>query len=289
MTTQPNELKLADVRRRFDRAAAHFDDADFVQRASFDGLVERLQPVRIKPQRILDVGAATGRGSRQLAKLYRGSRVISLDVSARMLQLARKRKSFLSRQTELQADFMQLPLRTGSVDLVFANLVLPWVADLPTCLLEVGRVLRPGGVFAFTALGPDSLGDIRSAWAAIDDLGHVNHFPDMHDIGDALVRAGLADPVLDVDPLIVTYPNLAALYRDLTNTGARNSLSGRRKTLTGSSRFRAMEATLQRGFRDGQLPVKLELVYGHAWGSGPRPTPGEYRVDPGSIARRRSQ
>lgn len=289
MTNQRGELKVADVQRRFDRAASQFDAADFVQRASFAGLIERLAPVKINPLRILDAGAATGRGSRQLAKMYRGSRVISLDTSARMLQLARKKKPFLSKQTELQGDVMRLPLQTGSVDLVFANQLLPWVSDLPACLIEIARVLKPGGVFAFAALGPDTLQELRGAWMADEDYSHVNLFPDMHDIGDAMVRAGLADPVLDVDPLFVTYRDLATLYRDLTSNGARNSLSNRRKTLTGKSRFRAMEKALGAGFRDGQLSLKLEVVYGHAWGTGPRAGTGEFRVDPASITRRRSE
>jgi len=286
MTANRGKLKLNDIRRRFDRAALQFDAVDFVHRASFEGLSERLSPVVISPSQILDLGAATGRGSRELAKLYKRSRVLSFDLSGGMLRVARKKKPFLSKLAELQGDAMQIPLQTGSVDLVVANLLLPWVSDLPGCLAEIGRVLRKGGLFAFSTLGPDSLLELRNAWSVDEAHDHVNVFPDMHDVGDALLGAGLADPVLDVDHLAVTYRDSDSLYRDLTAAGARNSLGNRRRTLTGKARFGEMERALAAGFRGGQLPLSLELVYGHAWGTGPRPEPGEYRLDAAAITRR---
>ncbi len=276
--------RLKDVRRRFDRAAEHFGTADFVHRASCNGLIERLSPVKIKPLQILDLGAAAGAGSRQLAKTYRKSRVISCDVSGKMLRVAKRSKPFLSKLTELQGNASQLPLQTGSIDLVFANLLLPWIVDLPGCFTAIARVLKKGGLFAFATLGPNSLAEIRGAWS--DDDNHVNRFPDMHDVGDALMKTGLVDPVLDVDYLTVTYRDKEALYRDLTASGARNSLHGRRQSLTGKGRFRDMEAALTGKFREDHLPLTLELVYGHAWGGGPRPQPGEYRLEPASISRR---
>jgi malonyl-CoA O-methyltransferase len=141
-------------------------------------------------------------------------------------------------------------------------------------------------VFAFATLGPDSLSVLRKAWRSVDEQWHVNAYPDMHDIGDALLQAGLRDPVLDVDYLTVTYRDTAALYRDLTSAGARNCLSGRRKTLTGKQRFRAMERLLATQENDGVLSLRLELVYGHAWGSGARVSGHEFHVDPTQIPRR---
>lgn len=286
MTVNRGTLNPKDVRRRFDRAVLRFDEADFVHRATFAGLTERLAPVVISPSRILDLGAATGRGSRELAKTFRKSRVISYDWSGGMLRIARKKKPLLSKLAELQGDAMHLPLQTGSIDLVFANLLLPWIGDLPACVREIARVLKKGGVFAFATLGPDSLLELRSAWSADDAYDHVNSFPDMHDVGDALVKGGLADPVLDVDRLAVTYRDTSALYRDLTASGARNSLVNRRKTLTGKRRFDAVSRKLATGTEGGQVSLTLELVYGHAWGTGPRSRTGEYLVEPGEITRR---
>ncbi len=286
MTANRGTLKLEDVRRRFDRAAPHFAAADFVHRAGFDGLTERLAPLILNPAWVLDLGSASGRGSRELCKTFRKSRVISFDLSGEMLKLARNKKPFRSGLTEVQGNAMQLPFQAGSIDLVFANLLLPWIVDLQACFTEIARVLRKGGVFAFATLGPDSLGELRNAWSVDREYHHVNDFPDMHDVGDALLQASLSDPVVDVDRLAVTYRDAATLYRDLSAGGARNSLINRRKTLTGKGRFRKMEEELARSFHGGELALNLELVYGHAWGSGPRSREGEYLLDASAITRR---
>ncbi len=287
MGRPPPALIFRDVQRRFDRIAAAFDDADFIHRVTFDELLQRLSPVVIEPSHVLDLGCASDTGSKQLARRFRRSRVIGLDASFAMMQRARTRRSLLRRPAALQGDASRIPLMTGSIDLVFANMLLPWIDDYPACFAEISRVLRRDGVFAFATFGPDSLSEIREVWHAIDEDWHVNAYPDMHDIGDALVRAGLRDPVLDVDYLTVTYRDTAALYQDLTRAGARNCLRGRRRTLTGKDRFKAMDELLEARMANDVLSLKLELVYGHAWGSGPRQQDGEFRFDPSQIQRRR--
>jgi len=284
--------KLKDVQRRFDRAAANFDAASFVHLTTFDGLIERLAPVAINPALILDLGSATGRGSRQLAKTFKKSRVISLDLSAEMLLQAKRNKPWFSRLselsgvTELQGDALQIPLQNASVDLVFANQLLPWIDNLPTALAEIARVLKKGGLIAFATLGPDSFKELRNAWPDDDRDAHVNRFPDMHDVGDGLMQSGLLDPVLDVDYLTVTYADSRALYADLAACGARNTLTGRRRSLTGKQRFARMEAVLDTGREENKLPLTLELVYGHAWGNGPRSPQGEFHLDADTISLR---
>ena len=282
----PPAVVFGDVQRRFDRAAAVFDDADFIHRVTFDELLQRLSPVVIEPKHVLDLGCATGTGSKQLARRFRRGRVISLDASFAMLQQARKRRSLFRKPAVLQGDASCIPFTNGSIDLVFANMLLPWIDDHPALLSEIARILRKDGVFAFATFGPDCLSEIREAWRAIDEDWHVNAYPDMHDIGDALVRSGLRDPVLDVDYMTVTYRDTDALYRDLTRAGARNCLHGRRRTLTGKQRFKAMDDLLAARMVDDVLSLKLELVYGHAWGGGPRPPDGEFRFDSSQIRRR---
>lgn len=287
---RPGALNRRHVRRRFDNAAAGFEGADFVHRHAAAGLLERLRPMTLKVARVLDAGSAGGAASRALAKTWRKSHVVSLDLSMGMLRKARASRSRFARISELQADAAQLPLVDGSVDLVFANMLLPWSIDPAGFLNEVRRVLRKEGLFAFSALGPDSLRELRDAWAEVDADEHVNAFPDMHDIGDLVVRAGLSDPVVDVDYLTVAYRSSDALFRDLTNAGARNCLERRRRTLTGKQRFAHMRAALQSRFGDDGLPLRLELVFGHAWGSGPLPAAGtghEFRLDVADIGRRR--
>lgn len=272
-----------DVERRFARAAGNFDRADFIHRIAGDGLLERMAPMQVEPKRVLDLGAGTGTLSRRLLKVFRRSRVLSLDRSHAMLRQARKGRGYFARVSELQADAAALPLASMSVDVIVANLLLPHVPDADALFAEVARVLKAGGLFAFATLGPDSLRELREAW---DGDGHVQRFPDMHDVGDALVRAGLRDPVLDVDHISIDYRSTDRLFADLTACGARNALPGRQKSLTGKARFRRAESALAEGMREGPLRVSLELVYGHAWGGGPRPDSQEFRLDIRDIGRR---
>ncbi|MBT5218178.1 MAG: methyltransferase domain-containing protein [Woeseia sp.] len=286
MNSPPDTINHQSMQRRFARAASSFDVASFVHQQTLRALLDRLAPVVMSPALILDIGAGTGIGSRALAKHYRKSRVVSLDLSADMLALAKGNKPFFSKLSELRADANQLPISSDSVDLVFANLLLPWIDDLSICLAEISRILKKGGVFAFATLGPDSLNELRRAWATVDSDVHVRSFADMHDVGDALLQNGLADPVLDVDYLTVTYEDTISLYRDLSACGARNSLAPRRKSLTGKNRFTRMENAITKEITSNRFKMTLELVYGHAWGVGPRPKNGEFHLDANTIPRR---
>lgn len=258
------------VRAAFERAAARYDEAAVLQHEVGNRLLERLDLVRLQPERILDLGCGTGRCTVGLAKRYRKARVVAVDLAVAMLRAARARAGWFSRTRYLGADAESLPLADGSVDMIFSNLTLQWCVDLDTAFAEMRRVLRPGGLLMFTSFGPDTLNELRAAWAHADGFNHVNRFLDMHDIGDALMRAGLAEPVMDVEHLTVTYPNVLGLMHDLKTIGAHNATAGRPRGLTGRAQLRAMEQGYERFRRtDGVLPATYEVVYGHAWGARP--------------------
>ena len=278
-------LNSKHIRRRFERAAVSFDGADFVHAATRDGLLSRLAPLLVDAKTVVDLGAATGAANRSLAKRFKGAHVISIDLAHAMLARARSKKSWLSKSSFAQADASALPLPNESVDVIFSNMLLPWFDDPGPAFAEFARVLRKGGVFAFATLGPDSLLEIRRAWRQVDDGVHVNRFPDMHDLGDGLVNAGLRDPVLDVDRLSVNYTSLVRLFADLTAMGARNSLEQRASGLTGRERFAAMTQALN---DTGSVALDLELVYGHCWGAGPRNDPGNFKIDASQIPIRKT-
>ena len=283
------KLNLRDVRRRFDSAAATFDSADFVHAVTREGLFARLAPLVLDANTILDLGSATGSAGKDLRERFRRAHIISLDISRRMLcQGISKRPRFsFSRSSHVQANALRLPFIDQSVDFVFSNLLLPCTDSPELVFDEVARVLRKGGVFAFATLGPDSLLEISRAWSGLDGYAHVNRFLDMHDIGDALVRAGLRDPVLDVDRLTVSYDNPEKLFADLTDVGARNALQQRNRSLVGKHRFREMLSALTDGDGDARVGLGLELVYGHCWGGGTRVDPSNFRIDASRIPLRR--
>lgn len=289
MSIDPGHLPLRniDVRRRFDRVATTFDDADFVHQVTREGLFARINPVAIDVKQVVDLGCATGSALRPLQKRFRGASVIAVDLSRPMLARARNRLTWPRKVRAVQGDARALPFADASIDLVFANLLLPWIDDPATVFREVARVLRKEGLFTFATLGPDSLLELRRAWREIDDAVHVRQFPDMHNIGDALVHSGLRDPVLDVDRLSVSYRNSEALLRDLTATGARNSLRDRPRGLLSRDRFVRFQDALRAASTDDALYLQLELVFGHCWGGGQHDPTAGFAIDAGNIPLRK--
>ncbi len=287
----PFQLDKPGVRAAFDRASATYEAAAVLQSRVADELLSRLEPFDLRPQAILDLGAGTGRATAELKRRYRRSVVIALDLAPGMLHQARRHRSFLRRFECVCADAAHLPLEPASVDIVFSNLMLQWCDSLDDVFSEVRRVLTPGGLFAFTTLGPDTLKELRSAWADADAHNHVNRFLDMHDVGDALVRAGLQEPVLDVDRTQLTYDDGMALMRDLKAIGARNATVGRPRALAGRSRLQRVLTAYEAYRTAGRLPATYEVIYGAAWGSAGRPAAavhdGEVKISPSRIRRRK--
>jgi len=280
-------MNVRDVQRRADRAAAHFDSADFVPALMRDGLLARLAPLTVEAETVLDLGAATGSACRLLAKRFPRARVIAVDLSRGMLARSRRRRWF-GRGLHVQADARALPFAAGSIDVIFANLLLPWTDDPAAVFREASRVLRRDGVLAFSTLGPDSLAELREAWQEAGGLPRANPFIDMHDLGDAAVHAGLRDPVLDVDRVTITYESPDRLFRDLAAIGARGAPPDRRPLLTRRGRAGRLLAALEGRRRAGLIAFELELVFGHCWGAGAQPARGEFRIGAGEIGRRRS-
>lgn len=271
-SSELNDLDKKLIRQSFNLAADHYDDVAVLQREVGQRIIERLELIKIKPQTILDVGAGTGSVSRSLGSFYNKARLLSLDIAPRMLQVARSKTSWFEKimgnRTYICGDAESLPLRDNSVDLIFSNLALQWCGELDQAFCEFRRVLKPGGLLMFSTFGPDTLKELRHSWARADDENkklHVNEFIDMHDIGDALLRAGLADPVMDVEHFTLTYPDVYKLMRELKALGAHNVTKARRHSLTGKTRLKRMVSAYEEFRVDNILPVSYEVVYGHAW------------------------
>ncbi len=282
-------LRRADVRAAFDRASVSYESAAHLQERVATELLGRLEDFRFTPGVVLDLGAGTGRVSAQLKRRYRRAQVVALDLSGGMLQAARRHLRPWRSFARVCADAQRLPLASGSVDLVFSSLILQWCDPPDAALSEVRRVLRPGGFFAFSSLGPGTLAELRAAWAAADRLNHVNHFIDMHELGSALLRAGLSEPVLDVDHVELRYPDALTLMRDLKAIGAHNVTAGRPRTLLGRAHLARMQAAYEAYRRDGALPATWEVIYGASWGAPEGRFPavaGEAVISPDAIRRR---
>ena len=265
------------VRRSFERAAGGYDEAAHLQREIGTRLLAHLDPMRVEPRTILDLGCGTGSTFAALRKRFPSASLLGLDLSLNMLKVARARTPWWQRAMGkaaaplVCADAERIPLAARSAQLVFSNLALQWCRP-ESVFEETARVLAEGGLLLFSTFGPDTLKELRAAFAAVDRESHVNTFPDMHDLGDALVHAGYADPVMEMEILTVEYASVEAVARDLKAVGAHNVLPGRPRGLSGRRRWNAMVENYERFRRAGAYPATYEVVYGHAWKAAARRT-----------------
>ena len=282
-------LDRAWLRASFERASGSYEFSARLQVSVAAELLERLAAFDFAPSVVLDLGCGTGRVSRELKKRYPRSQVIALDLAAGMLREAMRHLEGDRQFERVCGDALCLPLKDASVDLVFSNLMLQWCEPLEGALAEVRRVLKGSGFFAFSTFGPDTLHELRASWAQVDAYNHVNHFPDVHVVGDALTRCGLTEPVLDIDRYELDYPDALTLMRDLKAAGEHNVTAGRPRSLLGRARLERVQRAYESFRRDSRLPATYEVIYGASWGASGRPTAaaigGVAHIAPGSIRR----
>lgn len=260
------------LRRSFEQAAAGYDAAAVLQNEICRRMLARLDYIKLDPATILDAGSGTGNAIAGLAARYPGARIVALDLALSMAQRARARRPawrrMFWRRGELAAvcgDIELLPVATAAADLVWSNLVLQWVNAPRRAFGELHRVLKAGGLLMFSSFGPDTLKELRAAFDGADDRIHVHRFIDMHDVGDMLLAAGFADPVMDMEYVTLTYGETRDLMRDLKAIGAHNMTRGRPAGLSGKSVLATAARNYEAFRRDGKLPATFEVIYGHAW------------------------
>jgi malonyl-CoA O-methyltransferase len=258
------------ARLHFERAARSYANAARIETEIGARMLERLDYMKLAPRRILDAGC--GPPQHALRKRYPEAQVIALDFSLGMLHAGSGWFDFLRKKTRVCGDIARLPLLAGAIDFAWSNMALHWLADPRAALRELHRVLRVDGLLMFSTLGPDTLAELRAAAGA----ARVHAFADMHDLGDMLVAAGFADPVMDAERITLVYADGAALLADLRASGQTCALAAPagapRRGLAGRGFRAALEASLAAQRKDGKLPVTYEVVYGHAWKAAPKRT-----------------
>lgn len=252
--------------RNFNKAAALFDATAFLFSEVNARVIQRLDVIPLLPKRILDCGAGTGIGTQALLKKYKKAEVISFDLSTAMLNKAKKKKFWRQKNYFVCGNADKLPFATDSFDFVYSNLMLHWCDDIQTIFAEWQRVLKPNGLLMFTALGPDSCKELFGAVHTIKPDQFVQGFIDMHDLGDALLKNQLLDPVMDIENLQINYSNAEQLLKELRAVGGRNLHPKRLKNLFGKSYYLQLVAELNKiKTRDKKIPLSMEVIYGHAW------------------------
>lgn len=265
------------VARRFARAAAGYGEGDFLVREIDRRMQERLDYVTLQPGRIVDLGCSRGGSFAGLTARYPAAELIGVDLVPAMLAntdavtTGWRRWLNLGRPTgplRLAADAARVPLPSRCASLLWSNLLVHWLDDPLPAFAEAHRLLQVDGLLMFSTFGPDTLKELRAAFA--DGRDHTQRFIDMHDLGDMLVGCGFADPVMDMEVITLTYSDLDGLFADLRAAGGACAMNSRNRGLSGrqgwASARRAYEAMRQ----DGKLPATFEVVYGHAWKVAPK-------------------
>jgi malonyl-CoA O-methyltransferase len=257
------------MRTDFSRAAASYDEAAVVARETGARLAARLDWVKLAPRRVADVGCATGDGLRELQRRYPQAEALAVDFAHGMLVAVRERVPLVRRLRGraprlVNADVRALPLAAGSLALVWSNLMLHWLDEPQAAFKEVARVLEVGGLFTFAMFGPDTLKELRQAGAT-----SLRTFADMHDVGDMLVAAGFADPVMDMEMITLAYRRPRQFLGDQRRLGVRDGLLG---SMPWRDWRRVLAAWSQQRDAEGRLPASFEIVFGHAWKAEPKIT-----------------
>jgi len=251
------------IRAAFDREAGRYDRHAVLEREVGSRLMDRLQFQQHTPGVIVDLGCGTGYFSAALKRRFRNSEVVGIDASQAMCRAMIGRSGFRHRLRAVGADLSLLPLAGRSVDLVFSNLALQWERDFRVLGTEVRRILRPGGLFLFSSLGPGSLKELRQAAGLGQDSARARQFVDMHDIGDTLLAAGFSQPVTDSEVITVEFRQFDTLVAELEATGASLHFADWAAITAEHSSV----ADNYQAFRcDGRYTVTWEIVYGAAFG-----------------------
>lgn len=255
---------VKEVCKSFNTHARTYEQFALAEASFGEELINRLKYFKIDPKFILDLGGGTGIFSRKLKKLYPKAEVINCDIA--QIMLTSSPKQIFKKTIKVNADMHKLPFASQSFDLIFANQVIHWAYDLPLLFEELSRVMNVDGCFIFSSLGPDTFKEIRHSFKGVDSFTHVNHFTDMHDVGDMLLRAKFVDPVMDMDHLQVNYSSVASLLKSLKKQGSRNVSQGRGSGLMGKNLLKKFQQNYEKLYQENdKYPLSYEVVYGQAW------------------------
>ncbi|BBA36527.1 malonyl-[acyl-carrier protein] O-methyltransferase [Methylocaldum marinum] len=254
------------IGRSFSAAAERYDGIAGLQRAAGEKLLFRLAEMSLAPERVVDLGSGTGYLATRLIELYPNAELVALDIAEGMLRFARSRYGASGAGRAVCGDAEAMPFRDRTMDLVFSNVAIQWCSALGPAFREIGRVLKPDGVVLFSTFGTETLKELRSAWASVDDHSHVNQFGDTAAVKAALYDVGFGEVEVAAEVNRLEYRSVYDLMRELKALGAHNVTLGRPRHLTGKGRLREMIAAYEEQTDGNGIEASFELVFGYAKG-----------------------
>jgi NADH dehydrogenase [ubiquinone] 1 alpha subcomplex assembly factor 5 len=169
-----------------------------------------------------------------------------------------------------------LPYEAGSFDMVMSSLSMHWINDLPGVLTQINNVLKPDCPFIGAMLGGDTLYELRTSLQLAEQerrgglSPRVSPLADVRDVGGLLQKAGFKMLTVDVDDIIVDYPDSFALMRDLQAMGESNVILGREMGPISRDLLLASDAIYKQlhGNEDGSIPATFRIIYMIGWHEG---------------------
>ena len=263
---------LAAIVRRMGRAA----EPPWLHGEVARRMAERLSLVRLQPAALIDWWSFNGAGAALLRQAYPRARILHVEPLDPVRERARTATAkgrwlprFRAAALDEWADPQQVPASSGG--LLWANMMLHLSADPLATLSAWHRALAVDGFLMFSTLGPGTLQGLRRLYAQLGWPSPHAPFVDMHDLGDMLVQAGFADPVMDQEPLTLTWADPDALLDELRSLGGNADPQRAAGLRTPRWRRRLRDELQQLRGGDGRLRLDFELVYGHAFRAAPKP------------------
>tara|TARA_Y100000766_G_scaffold267776_1_gene263284 strand:+ start:720 stop:1547 length:828 start_codon:yes stop_codon:yes gene_type:complete len=252
------------IRESFNRRADTYDNYAIIQKEVAGRIFDRLSGIKINPKSILDLGCGTGSLTQKISALYPDAKIVPLDFSEEMLRICRSK---VSKVNPICADIENIPIIESRFDLIISSLTFHWATDLYSTFLKIHELLKDDGCFLFSSIGPDTLLELREALSKIDKQDRVNRFIDMHHYGDALLKIGFSDPVVDNEKIIVEYQSFSDVLNSLKKIGANTVEKIADKKLTRTDYQSALDGYSMN--ENSNYPVTYEVLYGLAWKKTP--------------------
>lgn len=258
MTSQ-SSLDKSRVRRSFAAAADSYDRLAVLQRQVGRELIKRF-PLERRLDVLLDIGCGTGFLTAQLAAGLTNTQLIALDIALPMLHASRRKYPNMAAHY-LCADAESLPFVQHGIDCIYSNLALQWAQDLQATFADFKRVLKPDGRLIFAIFGSDTLRELKSAWAAVDDYVHVNTFHSVDDIKAFLPAAGFQAVCIESKLYQFSYPNVQALMHELKGIGAHNVNRGRNPKPTTKMQLQRMIHQYPQQMTGQGIVASYEIIF----------------------------
>ena len=248
------------ILKSFNTRASSYDKYSLIQKEVSLRIIEKLKFIKISPKNILDLGCGTGYLSLLLKKLYPNAHITCLDFSPEMLYHCKLKEPEFE---TICADIEDLPFKTSKYDIIISSLTLHWCKETEKIFYDIYKILNKNGIFIFTTVGPDTLSELKETYKLIDDKEHINIFNDMHIYGDLLLNTGFDNPVMDVEKIVMEYPNVQNVFNSIKKIGANTIINSHGGKITKSMYRKIID--LYPKTEKMKYPVTYEVIYGTSW------------------------